>query len=275
MSGSRFEGLEPGELDTAAYTQGERGAHAGLVSRLISLVSDERASYLGLDSAALHIRSLLEKHPISNANAFLDEIVLELAACAPASESFSHSHHLLDPLVQALYDRGHDHLVLDITPLQKPPLMLADFLHGTPERKLTLTIIGDLYCVAQQAHNCAITCTGTISGVAASHAVTSEFIFGKSVSSAGPNAYRCTFDLQSWNALPPAFDYTSSGPKDRYWTFPTECVYHISDEFSRPALEYYRLKGFFIAGNMVHHLTPDGVWHEERGEEPVEMVRPT
>ncbi len=275
MSGAAFEGLGPGEPDTAAYSGGEERAHLDLVRELVSWTSSKRTPYLGLDCAALSIRQLLEKHHVSDANSFLDGMVSELAECEPALETFSHSHYLLDPLVQALYDMGHDHLVLDATPLQKAPFMLADFLHGTAERKLTLTIMGDLTCVGQQALNCAITCTGTISGVAASHAVTSDFVFGKSVSSAGPNAYSCTFHIPSWNAIPSAFYYTSSGSADRRWTFPTECVYHVHGEVSEPALEYYRRQGFFLAGNILHYLTPDGVWHEESGEEQAEMVRPT
>lgn len=274
MSGAAFEGIEA-EPVSESYTEGEAGAHPDLVGRLVSWAMDTRTPYLGLDSAALHIRPLLERHGVSDANAFLDEVVLQLAAHAPAEETFSSSHHLLDPLVQAFYDMGHDHLVLDITPLQKPPLMLADFLHGTPERKLTLSILGDLYCVGQQALNCAITCTGAISGVAASHAVSSDFIFGKSVSSAGPNAYSCTFHIPSWNAIPSAFEFTSSGKTDKRWTFPTECTYYVRDEVSGPALDYYRRKGFFLAKNVLHYLTPDEVWHTAEPEEPAEWVRPT
>lgn len=274
MSGAAFEGIEA-EPASESYTGGEAGAHQDLVRRLVGWATDTRTPYLGLDAEALHIRELLERHQVSDANAFLDEAVLQLAASAPAEETFSASHHLLDPLVQALYDMGHDRLVLDLTLLEKRPLMIADFLHGTAERKLDLTIIGDLYCMGQQAHNCSIVCQGAVSGIAGSHAVTCDFLFSGSVSAAGPNAYGCTFDLPSWNAIPPPFEFTSSSQRDRRWTFPTECTYYVHGEVSEPAIEYYRRRGFFIAKNVLHYLTPDGVWRKAEADEPVEMVRPT
>lgn len=188
---------------------------------------------------------------------------------------------LLDPLVQALYDRGHNDFVLDLTPLidEKHSVNSIAFgLRGSEERPLSLVCKGETAFFGGYVSDCNLVLEGDMShdnshGGAGMGALRSTISAeGRLAPRTALGAEQCTFTLASmghrcriYSGLEDAISRverifeqagTPSDPCEAYGckTFYScvasarDCAFHVLTQPESEDLASLKAAGFFVAG---------------------------
>lgn len=171
MSGIFRQGLGKGQLErSATYKPGVAQVDQRFITRVIQefLAADFPAKYQ-IQAYILHrstglAERLLEtpKADDFNPQAFLDELAHRLAIEGRPNRGrkdiFSHPEYLLDPMLQVLYNRGYNGLLVDAVELE--PSILSStgkYLAGKPGELLTYEYNGDLQSCGEDSQYCHIT----------------------------------------------------------------------------------------------------------------------
>jgi len=213
VSRDLLDGLEGLELsdESETYEAGLEYEHQGLAGRIVDDWVERRFKEIGYDGIGKHVliplyESLLE--PIENFahRPFLDAVVTSLWMREPEGSflRIAMAKHLIDPLIQALYNLGHNDFDLTLPPyLDKPLGYSLGTLKGTRGRPLELTVrtpfIQQLGCGAQY---CKITLHGNAEYPGSGFARYSEFICEDAVEGVGkyPVEY-CTFRVPTSDCI--------------------------------------------------------------------------
>ncbi len=263
VSGAAFEGLPPHQAGEESYEPGACGFDRTLVEWLISLYDDEmllimdsnRMQSLFREYADLFTRELGEVAGSGfNANLFLDAVVrgigehLEESGC---ESRLTYLGHLLDPLVQALYDLGHNDFTIDCDALPCYPDSLGYYLGGEESRRLRAAYRADPGYFGHKTAHCDLTLVGNAFRLGTFSKWSGFSIEGEAHQVAHYSSH-CSYRLRAFQCL----SVTSEMPSD--------CEFRISQKMTPGRMR--RLKGdnFFRQGNTI--LVPDGSggWTEVR-----------
>ena len=161
----------------------------------------------GLQAAVRYLDDILPKGEL-HADALLDAVVLAVSqtdykpkrVITYPQQRNIYLNDLLDPLVQLLYERGHNDFHLDLMILQFDPSSLGGSLCGSKKRPLVLTCQGNFQYFGNHVTDCDLRLLGDMKynwhGGTGNGAVRSKFsLQGKTSRSIGRNALLCSFTL--------------------------------------------------------------------------------
>ena len=212
MSGAAFEGLE-GILPAGEREQYEPGL-PGVVGRgwIEPLIDAYLRGEFSMDydyrreDAVKDIRAELEgvaHHGEFDANRFLDTLLLR-TSLTMEEKSILTLATLMNPLLQALYELGHNGFMLD---MREMPFVnsIANGLQGTPERPLELSLIGMwtsdafewpclVHDIGSRTEHCIITMQGDVNMIGR-ESIRSEYIIDGAVYHLGIDGAQCTYRL--------------------------------------------------------------------------------
>ena len=199
MSGAAFEGLEQalaGREVTEDYTPGDRGYAPEMLLEMVRWYDDD-TTFAGSSwpEGVSRFRDTLKKGttPAFSPQQFIDDVI---GAVASAGWKDAGAWAFFDPLVQALYERGHHALMLDLSPLgTQSMLCLGHSLRGRKGNPLDVTYRGvSAFTFGGGSEHCRIALVGDVNQVG-SNAAHAEFtVAGKStLESLGKMATGCTF----------------------------------------------------------------------------------
>ncbi len=259
MSSSRFEGLEgrthPQEGEQ--YEPGVAGCDPRLADEAVECYLRGRIGdhHNRLSSG---VRMLMEMLPTAEdtafrPNSFLDEVIARLGERSPAA-SLAAIGCFLDPLVQALYENGHNSFLVDLAPLQDregplvTPRKLAENLEGTQDRPLEATYRCHAEDFADWVRFCALSLDGN-AGLAGYGAYGSEFVLAGTVKMPGYFAEQSIFHLEM---------------ADQHLIHSADCTYYAKSIPEDIPFTHDAWKYFFSQGNTLVYLDC-GEWREMRG----------
>ena len=107
---------------------------------------------------------------------FLDALVRELTVRNAENFSLARMDTLFSPLVQALYDLGHNGFSIDVFPLSQIPYRMASYLSGTEDNPLKLSYNGRAWSFGQYPTYCQLECFGEVYHMAGNKARDSEVV---------------------------------------------------------------------------------------------------
>lgn len=165
------EGLEKG----ASYKSGSGGVSCKAAGELV-----ER--FLALDLIMMHFRTTEEKiygeltaqataiiEPYNteefNPQGFLGTAVHLLAESGEPVfwvDVRAEPDYLIEPMLQALYNLGHNSLIVDPMHLPYPPTDMASYLHGEPGNPLAFSYNGPVGWLGNNARHCRIKTGGYV-----------------------------------------------------------------------------------------------------------------
>ncbi len=253
-----FDGIEdtltPEEREH--YEPGVVGFDLALVEHLVDrfISTKMKTHYNRLSSEVSYLKGILPTADDEEfkPNAFLDEIVARMNERLPPSRIRS-TNRLFDPLIQALYENGHNDFVLDLMPLQFkaedalfPIYRLADNLEGTCERPLSISYRAHTEEFAMWVRFCDIQLDGHTSE-GGYCAYKSTLAFNGKVKTPGCHAEESVLHLEEM---------------DSQVIISTDCTYHAhSIPKGFPEDHYGTWQWFFEQGNILVYLK-DGEWTE-------------
>ncbi len=269
VSGGMFEGLPrtPVEEDGQQYQAGSMGFDLAFVEALIEAYLSE--SYLTVPEwrretegrkvfrdEARGIGGLLDSRADVaglNADSLLDAVISAITAL-DEEQLWDVGDHLLNPLVQALYERGKNDFHVDLSPLEDVPDFcvhghpFAAYLAGTKERPLRAVYTASELCsFGERARHAELELLGYAVGLGESSHYVKFRVRDNVPEGAGMKASHCEFRINGLNSL------------DR-WGWHNH--YYVSDEeFLSSAgdvafLAYIKGKGFTRQRNRI--FVPDG-----------------
>lgn len=214
---------------------------------------------------------------ISDADAFLDAVVLGLER-AGARDHDIHSgpgpvlrmSDILDPLVQALYDAGHNDFTVDLTPLGPDAVHGVGIgLAGTPEEPLSASYVyrdGGLTGFGNYMSDCRLVLQGDIAWHGfylhcGRGAFNADLAFlGKDCGAIGYGALSSSFTLKRLH---------DSGDSLGIMATAEDCSYNVGIEPSEDHLTVLKRDGFFgrwpnKKGNRLYRTTTSGSSEEVR-----------
>lgn len=171
MSGKIFKRkVGKGEIEKGAtYKRGSVGGSyktaEGLVEKFLAVdiphyydrITGERMNKGLVDLATAILEPRVTEE--FNSQGFLDAVVFSLAEAGEPfyfCEMRSEQELLIEPVLQALYNFGHNNLIVDPMPLQYPLTDLGFYLQGRPDNLLTFTHKDNLNCLGSNVKYCKI-----------------------------------------------------------------------------------------------------------------------
>ncbi len=269
MSGAAFEGLEGLRQQEAGpgYDAPAGRVEAGLAGVIIENAFSThypkaRNGQDGLTMRAESLRTALESgHGTAfDPDILLDEVIAEVHRMDSLTdfEQTYWTSYLLDPLVQALYDMGHNCFLIDLAALGNQECLaihLTGAIHdfaGNAAAPLTATYLTDSVTVfATDVRNCRLTLKGNASYAGASSSL-SDLTLLASVGTCGIDAANCSFTL---GAVEPVL---KSAQNLRH------CEVYVKDGVSLPDRVDLHLKGFYRNSNTLYVPARDGGWRRLR-----------
>ncbi len=181
---------------------------------------------------------------------FLDALVDEVLAAD--GYEFAKPRRVLDPVVQALYELGHNALTVD-TSRDSREFYIGGDLHGTEDDTLAVTYVGRFHSVGAFAEHSNILCIGDTSygGKWAKHCEM-HFTNGKSPS-VGSSSTDSTYYITDQSNIAIDLDPMVQGPAVR-------CTYYVDAQLEPHTLEFYHFHDFFEYGNKLYWKGEDDEW---------------
>lgn len=250
MSTGMFEGLEGAVRpeDSGSYTPGEQGFDPE------SLDGVMRPYTWGILPSNWNIsvemlRPLVEGGKVASADAFLDAVVGRINSLEPGH--LTGISRLLDPLVQALYDCGHNCFRLDLGEQFNWSWDLMSHLRGSEQRPLAVSCVVDVWRgFGLDARYCCLELTGNCAegGQGSEHSV---FRFSGLVKTAGRASGSCSYTLDSARSI-------------KGHALPRGSEVYVRQEPEEWHLDRLAKSGFFNRGNRLYLLESDGSSTEVR-----------
>ena len=250
MSGAAFEGLEGAVRpeDSGSYTPGEQWFDPAALDAVIQPYT------WGIlprewNIAVEMLRPLVEGDRVASPDAFLDAVVGRINSL----EEGRHAgiSRLLDPLVQALYDCGHNCFRLDLSDSHQWAWDLMSHLHGSEQRPLSVSCVVDIgKTFGLDTRYCSLELTGSCDegGGGSEHSV---FSFSGKVKTAGRKSASCSYTLDSARAI-------------QCHALPCGSEVYVRDEPDEWHLDRLTKSGFFNSGNSLYVIGSDGSAREVR-----------
>ncbi len=185
---------------SASYKQGSGGASYEAAEELVRqfLDVDLVQMYITATEPQIYGRladlaaSLILPYNIGefNPQGFLDTAVHLLAEAGEPVyfvDAREEPDYLIEPVLQALYDLGHNSLIVDPMHLPYPPTDMASYLHGEPGNPLAFSYNGPVGRLGNNARHCRIKTGGGVR------------VLGKNAES---SAFYVTAPITGWTANP-------------------------------------------------------------------------
>lgn len=257
MSGAAFEGLPrpaQGSLGDD-YEPGILGFNPSAVDRLIALWESGDLFHLHIEdpwerlaTSVGQISSILGDKPVGKPDALIEAVIHRLSLASDLDRS--DTEDLLDPLVQALYEAGHNNFAVDLTPLHWPE-SCAMYLSGTQERPLVASYAGKVSRVASCCSSVDLTfhIEGYVQTIG-QQSKDSRMVMRARCGSVGWKAESCEFTLLGrMGSINP---YENHG-----------CVFRTDNtELVEVELDDFWEQGFFSRGNTLYVPDGKGSWKE-------------
>ncbi len=270
VSGAAFEGLADAvrQEEAEAYEPGLAGFGHGLVENVADFymgkVEENESRGGGMPTRRQHLyafRKMLGDIPPGefNANLFIDAVlssILERLSESPFDDIMANLDYLgefLDPLVQHLYNQGHNEFSIDLTRMEKYPPSVATEIRGTKKRPLRLTCHGELYFFGSDSRHCVLTNQGNVFYCGDYASSCDIRIFGKAANAA-LMANGSAFTLADHKVL-----YNFEG---QTLSLPEDCTFYISKELTPYQQKRLRKGGLLGNGNRIFHQGKDSAWEE-------------
>ena len=225
-----------------------------VVKELVDLYTDwtimKWRHFEGFDYCVERLDSLLQPSIQEglDLSVLLNAIILDISMNKETCTEVRNLHQLLDPLMQAFYDKGQSDFYIDLTPITLADIPLAHKLRGGEGRLLSLKCKGDLANFGKNLSHCELELFGK-SGMGGSNSTNTIFKFHGSVERfIGDGSTFCDFHFYSDNPDNPTL-------------FGEENTYHYHKGLSLKQRNQLKESGFSEDGN--HLLVPDGAgWKE-------------
>ena len=207
---SLFEGLEDMDLSAPelSYDPGEADCDLRFVDALVQHYIEEKRdiSYFDRAKNTLKLMPMLERgikddfHP----NAFLDCLMTRLGQWWDEQDKIYRSilgpnlEIFLDMVIQGLYCKGYNDLVVTLSPLGdyfRDEMDIANLFIASEDRPLRLKCIGDVKDFGRYAKNCVLELDGD-AWSAGKDARSSRFILHGNVEEIAEKSEHCRFDIE-------------------------------------------------------------------------------
>jgi len=202
------------------------------------------------------VRELSEMLPTDqdfDANKFLDDLTWYI----PLETDITHAcyfNYFIDPVLQALYNNGHNDFVLDFNRLPPTSRILGfQTLRGKDDNLLSVTILGDVIECGDRVSYCKIEVLGNVGWAVGTMASGCEFVIHGSVRKAGRESVRCKYELSDFDPLP------------RYSQSDAEYLnneYHVRAPLTPSVRKKIFESDFFIMKNRLFVPRTDTEWEE-------------
>lgn len=259
MSGAQFDGLPAAASGGAGedYERGILGYDLGAVDGLIALWESRDLFHLHIEdpwerlaTSVSQINAVLGGSPVEKPDALIEAVVHRLSLSAEPNAHFTED--LLDPVVQALYEAGHNSFAVDLSPLAWPE-SCAMYLSGREGRPLVASYAGKISRVASCCSS--VDLTLDIDGYVHSigqQSKDSRMVMRAACGSVGWKGESCEFTLLGrMGCINP---YENRG-----------CVFRTDNtELVEAELDDFREQGFFSRGNTLCVPDGKGSWKEVR-----------
>ncbi len=209
-------------------------------------------SYNGKRCAEL-LEERLSEGLNGGADAFLNDVTLQVLTILEPKKQASAAERLLTPLLGALHRLGHNDFTQDYTCFSRIGHISPAFhLRGTHESQLNVAYRGDFSTFATGAWYCTLELHGS-SKWAASQAFASEFHLYGPVQNLALNSAYCTYHIHftELENLHVFGHFNNAGNHNTFY------IHHYPDEKQRNRL---RARTWYGEGNRVCFLKDDGNW---------------
>lgn len=247
MSGAAFEGLG-GMLEQPPGEAYEPGHHVdqGLVHKLLEPLVNPwpKLNYWEPDALEKDFRArvgraseLLRDEDIPDANALIEQVLLgttryiEKMPCGRMED-------IIGPLLQVLYDRGHNGFFVDYHLLERPEQEFDPTAHlaGTAKRPLRATLAAPrIGWFGAYTDHCRLRLMGDAE-MPGAYAKNSEFDVEGSIAFPGQGAYSCIFKAKGFRKCDSSLPHEPA----------SSCVVYVQEEPERAILYDLDLQGFFF-----------------------------
>jgi len=225
------------------YEPGSEPYNPDTIDRIVSFYTGDVSKRFRGRSVEL-IEEQLGDEEIPNPDAFLDAIV---ARCSGFNqEEIMNLGWLIDPLIQAFYNQGHNCFFLDLTNVHCRPWSVLGGLRGKPDQILTVKYAGKAYDVGDKSHYCSIEYSGECSSIGERAKHSEFFLSGHSSWSVADHADFCVFHIESPGYI-------------KCHALPTNTDFYVQHARSSFKLKRLLKSGFFHRDNHLYEVTDDGI----------------
>ncbi len=245
------------------YEPGKDGFDRGLVDVFVGMYLDDLRRLVGTHQHKKLFKENVERFTVIlddivdsefNANIFIDAVVdgIALRLDEEGSENkLTNLGQLVDPLVQSLYNLGHNNFAIDGYSLPCYPTSLGSYLMGTKKAPLVVAYRADTGFFGHKVRNCSLTLVGNVFRAGA-HSHDSEFHFEGDSQQVGYYSSNCSFYVKGMQFLPRGIDSPET---------PRECEFYVDMHMTRARVREFRSTYFFENRNRLFHPKGDG-WEE-------------
>ncbi len=252
------EKLREGRKERETYAPGGEGYESELVSKIMDMYDTLRQNHINTscqDWSRIHfteffneLSSALEGAVIANPNLFLNEIIWQASMNYELQGAKFVCLRLVDPLVQAFYNQGHNDFVVDFSILPGKQEFAASYLKGNMDEQLIAHYRGDCDMYAYATSLVTLTVEGdsrTLSHKSYDSIITHE-------------GWSQTVGWTSQNC-----EYTLLDSRSHLNHFGNRnCVFRTSQEMDAETINYLHRWAFFKRGNRLFVPYGEGEWKE-------------